>query len=655
MSARIALLLHMHQPDYRHPADGAPAMPWVRLHALRGYLDVATLALERGAQLTVNVVPCLLDQLLYYQQGGTDRWEALSARPAEALLPEERRFVCARFAHGHPAMRRRSPRYQEIEARLRAGEALDDAAVRDLQVWSNLAWIGAVGGREELVRALRQKDRGFTQEELLALLALQRALLARVLPAWARLPSLSCSPSFHPILPLLVDQQHARRCDPSLPAADAPGGVDFRYPDDALRQLEEGRARVEQVLGRRPEGLWPSEGALSPEAAALVAQAGFRWAMSDQSLLEQSDRDAPADLRRPWQTPEGLRLLFRDRDLSDRIGFRYQYMGAREAVDDLLGAAGGHGFVPVALDGENPWEAFPDAGEAFLERLFASGRLATVDAAVEGPTGRVLRLHTGSWIHGDLRIWSGSPEDRAAWALVGHARRSFEALGRPEAAWPHLAAAEGSDWFWWFGPEFSTENHHLFDGLFRAHLRAAWAAMGLVPPASLDRPVGSGEAPRRGPVSPPILPVEPDPGSWEGATPVELPRQGAMARAGELLLAAWVGADEASLYLRLLLPPAREEAPPGSLLRVEVQEVGAFELHWAGVRGGPVELPLGPGAAATVAVSAREVLARLDRPRHAAAVHLRVERRLGGGVVAAMPPSGWLVAELPQAGTPAGA
>ncbi|MFM2246965.1 MAG: hypothetical protein RL071_3039, partial [Pseudomonadota bacterium] len=39
MTAQIALLLHMHQPDYRDPASGEPIMPWVRLHAVRGYTD----------------------------------------------------------------------------------------------------------------------------------------------------------------------------------------------------------------------------------------------------------------------------------------------------------------------------------------------------------------------------------------------------------------------------------------------------------------------------------------------------------------------------------------------------------------------------------------------------------------------------------------
>jgi alpha-amylase/alpha-mannosidase (GH57 family) len=649
MSSQLAVLLHMHQPDYRDPQSGAPGMPWVRLHALRGYLDVATIALERAAPLTINVVPSLLDQLLYYAGGGTDRWEELSRRRAEDLDADEIAFVRGHFVHGHPAMRRASPRYQSLEARLQAGEVLDARALRDLQVWSNLAWIGFVGAREPLVRHLRARDAGFDHDELLALMDLQQALLARVLPTWRKLPHLSCSPSFHPILPLLVDHQHARRSDPDLPAPDARTGVDFRYPEDALRQLVEGRARVNEVLGVLPDGLWPSEGALSPEAAELVTAAGFRWAMADQALLERSDRDAPADVRRPWRTSDGLALLFRDRDLSDRIGFRYQYWDAAAAVHDLLGAAGAQGIVPIALDGENPWEAYPDAGAGFLEALCDSGRLVSVGEAVAAPGGRIHRLHTGSWINGDLRIWAGAPEDRAGWSLLASARRAWDAVGRPDEAWHHLAAAEGSDWFWWFGPEFSTENHHLFDGLFRGHLRAAWRAMGLEPPASLFRPVGAEAGAVRHCITPPILPITPDPASWEGAAPLELPRQGAMAVSATLLRGGLVGADAQHIYLRLDLPLMRLEPPPGSRLRVDCGELGALELNWAGVVGGPVTVPAGEQGAMEVAVWDSGVLVRMPRPRHIRALQLRVERLRVGGATEVIPPSGWLVVELPSA------
>jgi len=40
----VAILWHMHQPNYRDPIKGFYSMPWVRLHATKAYYDMAVLA-----------------------------------------------------------------------------------------------------------------------------------------------------------------------------------------------------------------------------------------------------------------------------------------------------------------------------------------------------------------------------------------------------------------------------------------------------------------------------------------------------------------------------------------------------------------------------------------------------------------------------------
>lgn len=485
MTARIALLLHMHQPDYINPTDGRPIMPWVRLHATRGYLDVPVLAAEHGARFTLNVVPSLLDQLQYYVRGGTDAWGDLSRTPAERLTDANKAFIRERFFHGHPAMRQTSPRYRDLEARR---EHLSDAQdLRDLQMWSNLAWMGVVARRDPFVAGLIAQDRGYTHAQLEALLEHQSALVARVLPLWREAPEISASPYNHPILPLLVDFEHSRRSLPHVP----PGSVDFAWPDDARRQVVEGLDRVEAVLGRRPVGMWPSEGSVGPEVARICAEAGVRWLTTDEGVLHASHRDSHPTVRKAWRVADaGLHVLFRDRGLSDRIGFSYATWDGHAAADDLLRLSGEHGVVPVILDGENPWESYPDAGEAFLTRLFSSGRVCSMGDALDAmPEGHIHHLHTGSWINADLAIWAGDPMDRAGWRRLARLRTAWEAAGRPEAAWPHIRAAEGSDWFWWYGPEHHTEMRDLFDRLYNAHLEAGWRAVGQDPPADLQRPV----------------------------------------------------------------------------------------------------------------------------------------------------------------------
>jgi alpha-amylase/alpha-mannosidase (GH57 family) len=485
MSDHIALLLHMHQPDYRHPRGGRPVMPWVRLHACRGYTDVATLALEAGVAPTVNVVPTLLDQLAGYANGATDRWEELSRVPAEDLDRGARAFLRLRFAHGHPAMRQTSPRYRDLEARL---ATLDDAQdLRDLQVWSNLAWMGVVARRDPFTAGLIRQDHDFSHSQLIALMDRQRAIVADVLPLWRRLEGLSCTPYNHPILPLLADFESARRALPHVP----PRSVDFAWPEDARRQVDEGLDRVEAVLGRRPTGMWPSEGSVSPEIARTLAESGLRWAATDEAVLQRSLHTGKPDTGLAWEVDGAdLVMIFRDRALSDRIGFNYATWDGAEAAADLLGEVQGRGIVPVILDGENPWESFPDAGESFLTALFASGQVLGIDEALPRmERGKIRHLHTGSWIDGDFAIWAGAEIDRVAWRHLARVRRAWEDAGRPEAAWPHIRAAEGSDWFWWYGPEHHSEMHDLFDRLFREHVMAAWEAMGQPAPLGLDLPV----------------------------------------------------------------------------------------------------------------------------------------------------------------------
>ncbi|MDG1480572.1 MAG: hypothetical protein P8R54_13325 [Myxococcota bacterium] len=489
MATPIAMLLHMHQPDYRHPVTGVPVMPWVRLHASRGYTDVPVLLAETGAQATVNVVPSLLEQLAYYAEGGSDAWEEHSRIPAEVLTDAQRGFIRAQFFHGHPAMRQVSRRYQELEHRVGAQVPLSDQDYRDIQVWSNLAWIGAVGRRDARIQAAIAHDAGFSQAQLLEVLAVQRSLVAGVLGHWRKLHSVSCTPYCHPILPLLVDFKHAHRC------LDIPDEVDFAWPHDALRQLTDARKMVAEVLQHDALGLWPSEGAVSPEVAVLAGRAGFTWLVTDQAIMERSDRDAPPRIDRPWRIQDGPVGLFRDRELSDVISFHYAKWRGGDAAADLIkrvDARYSEGVCVLALDGENPWESYPDAGESFMRALFSSGRMVSMEtAAARKPAGTITRIHTGSWIGGDLAVWAGDSEDRRAWKLLSAARQAWEAAGCPESAWRHLAAAEGSDWFWWFGPEHHSEVHELFDALFREHVAAIWRAIGQPVPPELAVPVSA--------------------------------------------------------------------------------------------------------------------------------------------------------------------
>jgi len=63
----LVLLWHMHQPDFRDHATGEYAQPWVYLHAIKDYSDMAAhLENHPKVRAVVNFTPVLLDQLEDY-------------------------------------------------------------------------------------------------------------------------------------------------------------------------------------------------------------------------------------------------------------------------------------------------------------------------------------------------------------------------------------------------------------------------------------------------------------------------------------------------------------------------------------------------------------------------------------------------------------
>ena len=478
---RISLIWHMHQPDYRDPISGRIAMPFVRLHALRGYRDVAIWLLESGLPMCVNLVPSLLEQLLDLEAPMKEleqkdaHLQATLADP-EHLSPAQVRLLMS----GNEAMWR-SPRAQALRALVESEQDLDRQQALDLQVWGTLAWVGWSGLRDHPELAeLKAKGRDFDLSDRARMLQSCSEVWRSVLPLYRLLPQeLSTTPLCHPILPLLIDCEHAARCLPDYP----PHSVDHAFPQDALAQLRLGKARAEQILERPIVGLWPSEGSVSPELLPLVRESGFQWLASDQGVLEASDAE-PGDHRQAWDLG-GVVGLFRDRALSDFLGFVAAREPPLQAARRFLARCESQGGdVVLALDGENPWEAFEDAGQAFmaaLTQVLASAALITPGDLSKTARAKVHRLHSGSWINADFGIWIGDEADRLAWQLLSKARHAVQAAGDPPEALAHIYAAQGSDWFWWYGPEFETPFAPLFDHLFRAHLQAAWRCLGPVP------------------------------------------------------------------------------------------------------------------------------------------------------------------------------
>jgi alpha-amylase/alpha-mannosidase (GH57 family) len=522
----VALVWHMHQPWYRDEVAGHFALPWVRRRAAKDYLHMLQL-LERhpAIRVTMNMVPSLLSQLQTYAEGdASDSDLDLCLRDAMDLTAAERNFLVAGAAHDDYGRRVAllAP-YQSLVQRLAGTPPAESTVdeIRDLQVWTLLAWLDPDQIRDDrALLALAERGRGFAEADKPGVAAAQLELLRSVIPAYREAVAAGrvepmTSPYHHPILPLLIDARSARVAVPDIALAEPA----LQAPDDAAEQLERGLDEFTRLAGKRPQGAWPPECALSPAAAALLRAAGLRFAVADELVLARTlghDVRASRDLYRPHTDESGLTLLFRDAELSNLVGFTYQSMEADAAAADLLARLeaiaqtapdGGEPLlVTIALDGENFKDFYAENATPFLDAVYSglansstlqSTHIGSFLDAGTSPPVPLPALFTGSWVDGDLRTWVGEPAHTRAWGLLGDTRRALLAVDARTAhplAWDELLVAEASDWFWWFGEHHDSGRDAAWDALFRAHLRNAHTIAGLGVPAAVDEPLISAAA-----------------------------------------------------------------------------------------------------------------------------------------------------------------
>lgn len=531
---RLALIWHLHQPEYREPAGGAFAMPWVRIHATRNYSAMAALAASHPTvRQTFNFSGVLLDQLAAVAAGAPEAMLDLARAPVSSLSEAERLFVVRHFFavnwHNYVQIH---PRYRELlDKRGYVGpDAVDplvarrfsDQDLRDLVVLFHLGWLyDPPSGHPDhpLVDSLRRKERDYSEEDKSMLLQAGLRIAAATAGEYRALQDrgtieIAASPFYHPIGPLLLDQSAAREARPETEIPE-PG---FDGTRDLGWQIGEALSLHRRTFGRTPAGMWPPEGGVSEAFVDACAGKGIRWLGMDSDVLRHSLRKAgvepgPWDHARSWRRPTSaadMAIVVRDHFLSDLVGFIYSKWKPGEAAVDFVHRVkqaprdgDSPALVSVILDGENPWESYPNWGRDFLHALY--GRLASdpeiecvrvSDHLAEFPPRAELRaIQAGSWINHDFSVWIGHAEDRAAWRLVAEARRALldAEASLPERefalAWRHLMTVEGSDWTWWFGPEHFAENAGEFDRLFRAHLTRIYRILGTSAPADLDRPV----------------------------------------------------------------------------------------------------------------------------------------------------------------------
>jgi len=606
---RVVVLWHQHQPFYKDLVTGEYRLPWVRLHALKDYYGMVKLLDEfPGVHQTFNLVPSLISQIQDYVAGtAQDPFLKVAAKPAKELSPEERKFALQYLFQANPVhMIGRYPRYRELWERFRSSGDSAERAERyfqpqdftDLQVLSQIAWFDEFFLDDPEVAALVKKGRSYSLDDQGFVIQRERELLAKVLPAHTDAAKrggveISTSPFYHPILPLVCDTNMGAVSSPGLPLPQNR----YRHPADAREQLVRGLDLHEKVFGKRPVGVWPSEGSVSEEVLALAQGVGVNWMATDEGVLGRSlgtffsrdgngrlDLAGAEKLYNIYRYENGsaqMHLIFRDHTISDLIGFVYSGMPAHDAAHHLMqnikNAAqplldsGRDAMVPIILDGENAWEYYPQSGREFLRRFYdvlqrePGVEAVTVSEAIarHKDFGRLNSLVPGSWINANFNVWIGAPEDNRAWDYLYHARNFYAqtAAQRSEAqrqmAFEEILIAEGSDWNWWYGPEHHSANDREFDELYRKHLSNIYQALGANPPDYLAQPIIGGAArpsfvPQTAYIHPRVTGERIRYFEWMGAATYTADRRaGAMHGKQFLLDSVYAGIDEGNVYGRL--------------------------------------------------------------------------------------------------------
>jgi len=507
----------MHQPYYKNLLTQESDLPWVRLHGVKDYLDMLEI-LEKYPAIhqTFNLVPSLLEQLEdYTQRSVKDKFLELSYKPADTLSAQDKAFILENFFSISPQrVIACFPRYYELYFKKQKKGEFDTRDFLDLQAWFNLAWIDPLFRQRSLeLRELVNKARFFSEEDKQLILAKQLEILEEIIPAYKKFSQngqieVTVTPYYHPILPLLYSTNTAKEANPkaSLPK------IKFSHPEDAQEQINQAVAYFKEKFGAIPAGMWPSEEAVSEHILTYIIEAGINWIVTDEAILFKSLKKKKRDARLIYQPhllkreKGSLKIIFRDRNLSDLLGFTYHKMDAKPAVEDFMKhletiAAAFKDediLVAIAMDGENAWEYYANDGHDFLELLYqrlSDSKLiktTTVSAYLKGhpAVSQIKHLAAGSWIYGDFGKWIGSPKKIKAWEYLVKAREELEksivhSPQSTELAWKQIYILEGSDWFWWAGEDPTGD----FDRLFRMHLKNFYTLINHPIPDYLNKPL----------------------------------------------------------------------------------------------------------------------------------------------------------------------
>lgn len=545
---------------FKDPTTGVYEKPWVRMHSIKDYLDMVTMLQKYpNAHVTFNMTPSLIQQIDdFTQNNARDQYFVLAAKPANQLTADDKKYILQHFFDTNAKIIARFPRYGALQQM--RGSDMSDAGLtaaaarfqeqdwRDLQTWFNLAWFDPDWQAMDPLKSLVSKGQGFTEAEKQTVLDQSIVIMKKIIPAYKAAQDsgqieIITTPYAHPILPLIYNTDSASIAMGHKDPLPSPA---FSYPQDAVAQIDLAKQVYKDHFGKDPAGMWPAEGSVSQDVVKLFADAGINWIASDEDVLASSyslpngiERDGTETVKLPQFVYAGytvadnaagakpVNMIFRDHIISDKIGFDYSGQNGDAASSDLLNRIhnaqkalaanpnnAGHPYLlTILLDGENAWENYDNDGKDFLNGMYAKlssdptiTMVTPSEYFAKFPNGRrINKLFAGSWIDGTFSTWIGEVEENQGWDYLRQTREMLDpyltgkksiAADNLQAAKLAMYAAEGSDWFWWFGADQNSGDDAAFDQQFRETLGLVYSDVGEAKPAFLDAPIIARTAPQ---------------------------------------------------------------------------------------------------------------------------------------------------------------
>ena len=545
----IAFIWHFHQPVYQENFTDDFVMPWVRLHATKDYLDMLLRCEDhKKIKLNFNISATLLNSIERYVQGTDDLHSKLLICKDNKLTEMDKNFILQYFFDvNYSTMIMQREYYAELYNKRYSKEdiSINDFTNQeyfDIVANYTLCWIDAKFYlMYPELKYLSEKQKNYTYEDRKRIYEIQSDIIRKIIPYYKKFQDegrieISTSPYYHPIIPLLLDINEAKcSYNENLPDKSP------LFAQDAKEQTKKALDYFEKVFGRRPKGIWLPEHCISMASVEMLNELNVSWTVTDEGILANTlgrefARDFEGNLEAPFDLcvhykfnsrNNKVNVLFADSFFSNLVGFGYGNYDGKVAANDfyekiktvqskLQFSPKEDHLLTVAMDGENCWESYQNDGNEFLDTLYElienDDTLQTVlvsDFIQKAKPEKLDNIASGSWINRNFDLWIGEPTKNLAWIYLDKTRNDLfkyskelsdsaktdkeklEARKKIDAAKEEIFVAEGSDWLWWYGEPNESSNDHIFDFLFRAHLKNVYNALNKPSPKHLDVPLAS--------------------------------------------------------------------------------------------------------------------------------------------------------------------